>query len=170
MFFLIFIDYFSKRNLANKNYYTKKSYFSIKIDVHMANFKGQKFKFYIIKLIISAFAVLITAWLLTGVKIGEPVFINSLLIALVLSFLNSFLKPVLILLTIRVTIYTFGLFLLVINALIILLASEFIDGFEVDGFLPAIAFSIILSIVTAILDAFGKIKIVQNKTIEKNEQ
>lgn len=123
--------------------------------------KRNKITSYIFKIIISSFAVLITAWLLPGVSIGEPRYINSLLIALVLSFLNSFLKPVLILLTIKVTFYTFGLFLLVINAIIILLAGHFIEGFEVKGFLPAIAFSIILSIVTAILDAFGKIKVVR---------
>lgn len=127
----------------------------------MASQKQQKIKMYIFKIIISSFAVLITAWLLPGVFIGEPVYLNSLLIALVLSFLNNFLKPVLVLLTIKVTFYTFGLFLLVINALIILLAGEFIKGFEVSGFLPAIAFSIILSLITAILDAFGKIKIVR---------
>lgn len=129
--------------------------------------KRRKFKFYFLKIIISSFAVLITAWILPGVKIGDPIYINSLLIAFVLSFLNTFLKPILVILTIKVTIYTMGLFLLVINALIILLAGKFIDGFEVDGFLPAIAFSIILSIVTAILDAIGKIKIVQYNSIEK---
>ncbi len=132
----------------------------------MANVKRQKIKLFFIKIIVSSFAVLITSWLLPGVSIGEPKYINSILIAFVLSFLNSFLKPILILLTIKVTFYTFGLFLIVINALIILLASEFIESFKVDGFLPAIAFSIILSIITAILDAFGKIKIVQNKPIE----
>lgn len=114
---------------------------------------------YLVRLVISSFAVAITAWLLGGVHIGEPKYINALLVAFVLSLLNSFIKPLLVFFSIPVTIFSFGFFLLAINAGIILLASNIVDGFKVDGFWWALAFSIILSIVTAILDAIGNAKI-----------
>jgi len=114
---------------------------------------------YLIRLIISSFAVAITAWLLGGVHIGEPRYLNALMVAFVLSLLNSFIKPALVFFSIPVTIFSFGFFLLVINAGIILLASNIVDGFKVDGFWWALAFSIILSFVTAILDAIGNTKV-----------
>jgi putative membrane protein len=103
--------------------------------------------------------VAITAWLLGGVHIGEPRYLNALMVAFVLSLLNSFIKPILVYTSIPVTIFSFGFFLLVINAAIILLASNIVDGFKVDGFWWALAFSVILSIVTAILDAIGNAKV-----------
>ncbi len=72
--------------------------------------------------------------------------------AFVLALLNTFLKPLMVILTIPFTIVTFGLFLLVINALIIMLVSAIIPSFKVDGFWWAMLFSIILSIVTWLLD------------------
>jgi putative membrane protein len=114
---------------------------------------------YLIRLVISSFAVAITAWLLSGVHIGEPIYLNALMVAFVLSLLNSFIKPILVFFSIPVTIFSFGFFLLVINAGIILLASNIVDGFKVDGFWWALAFSIILSFVTAILDAIGNTKV-----------
>lgn len=130
----------------------------------MQNLK--KTGFYLIELIISSFAVYITGWLMSNVHIGHPAYINSLLIAFVLLLLNKFLKPVLVLLTIPVTFFTFGLFLLIINALIILLASEFVSSFSVDGFWSALFFSIILSIITSLLEAIGRIKLVTYKSNE----
>jgi putative membrane protein len=123
----------------------------------------QKIGFYLIKLVISSFAVYITGWLLPNVEIGHPAYLNSLLIAFVLLVLNKYLKPVLIILTIPVTLFTFGFFLLIINAVIILLSSEFVDSFVVDGFWTALFFSIILSIVTSLLESIGRIKIITNK-------
>lgn len=128
----------------------------------MRNFK--KFGFYLMKLIISSFAVYITGWLMSSVHIGYPAYINSLLIAFVLLLLNKFLKPVLVFLTIPVTFLTFGLFLFIINALIILVASEFVDSFSVDGFWSALFFSIILSIITSLLESIGRIKVVTYKS------
>jgi putative membrane protein len=63
-------------------------------------------------------------------------------------------KPILVLFTLPVTILTFGLFLLVINAVIILLADAFISGFSVDGFWVALLFSLLLSIVQSLLFSF----------------
>ena len=111
----------------------------------------------ILKLLISGLAVFFTDWLLSGIDVTN--FTNALLIAIVLAFLNTFLKPVLVLLTIPFTIFTLGLFLLAINAGIILLASKLIDGFFVDGFWWALLFSVILSITTSILEGLTKTKV-----------
>jgi putative membrane protein len=110
-----------------------------------------------LKLLISGLAVFFTDWLLSGIDVTN--FTNALLIAIVLAFLNTFLKPVLVLLTIPFTIFTLGLFLLAINAGIILLASKLIDGFFVDGFWWALLFSIILSITTSILEGLTKTEV-----------
>jgi putative membrane protein len=107
----------------------------------------------LIKIIISAFAVIISSYLLHGVKVDG--FITAMIVAAVLSILNNLLKPILILLTIPITFFTFGLFLLVINAAIIMLTSHIVPGFKVDGFWWALGFSIILTIVTGVLESFN---------------
>jgi putative membrane protein len=78
------------------------------------------------------------------------------MLAVVLAFLNAVVKPILTVLTIPITIFSLGLFLLVINAGIILMAQKLVNGFRVDGFLTALIFSVILSLSTGILNAvFG---------------
>ena len=111
---------------------------------------------FILQLIISTLAVLIASYILPHVSIENNSFLTALVVAAVLSFLNSVVKPIMILLTIPVTIFSFGLFLLVINAAIILLASHLVEGFHVDGFWWALLFSFILSIVTSILEGIKK--------------
>jgi len=111
---------------------------------------------FIIKLIISTLAVLIASFLLPGVKIEDNSFFTALVVAAVLAFLNGVVKPIMIILTIPVTIFTFGLFLIVINALTIMLADRLVDGFEVKGFWWALLFSFILSITTSILENIKK--------------
>ncbi|MDH3381912.1 MAG: phage holin family protein, partial [Flavobacteriaceae bacterium] len=69
----------------------------------------------------------------------------ALILAVVLGLLRIFVKPLLILFTLPVTVFTLGLFLLVINALIILIADHLVKGFHVDGFWYALLFSILLS-------------------------
>ena len=91
-----------------------------------------------------------SSYLLPGVHITG--FLSAVVLALVLAVLNTIVKPILIFLTIPVTILTLGLFLLVINALLILLAGVIVPGFIVDGFWWALLFSLVLSITTAILD------------------
>lgn len=103
----------------------------------------------IISLVISAVAVILTAYLLPGVTVAG--FLPALLVAIVLGFLNAFVKPILILLTLPINIVTIGLFTFVINALIILLVSQIVPGFRVDGFWWALLFSVILSIVNGLL-------------------
>ena len=87
--------------------------------------------------------------ILKGVHI--PDFKDALILALVLALLNTFIKPLLVLLTLPFTIITLGLFLFVINAIIILLADGLMDGIKIDGFLWALIFSLVLSFVTSVL-------------------
>jgi putative membrane protein len=104
---------------------------------------------FILRLLLSALAVVLLANILPGVHVAT--YGIAILVALVLSLLNMLVKPLLVILTLPVTILTLGLFLLVINALIILLASSLVSGFNVDGFWWAILFSLLLSVLQSIL-------------------
>lgn len=108
----------------------------------------------LIRLLINALAVFIIAHLLGGVEVDG--YLGAIIVALVLAILNLFVKPILIIFTLPVTILTLGLFLLVINALIILLADKLIDGFGVNGFWTALIFSVLLSILQSILHTIFK--------------
>ena len=102
----------------------------------------------ILRLLIYTCAVLITAWLLPGIQVEN--FITALMVAIALAILNTFIRPLLVFLTIPVTIVTLGLFLLVINALIIMLIGRIVPGFVVEGFWWALLFSVILSIIASL--------------------
>jgi putative membrane protein len=108
----------------------------------------------IIKLLLSAVAVIATAYLLDPHVHVDSFFPTAILVAAVLSIFQIFLKPILVVLTIPVTVITLGLFLWVINAALTLLTDWFIDGFQVDGFLWAVIFSLILAVLVSILHAF----------------
>jgi putative membrane protein len=101
----------------------------------------------ILRIIISAVVAFALSYILSGVHIQS--FVTALILAIVLGLLNIFVKPLLIILTLPITIFTFGLFLFVINALIILLAAKFVNGFRVDGFWWALLFSLLLSVLTS---------------------
>jgi putative membrane protein len=101
----------------------------------------------ILRIIISAVVAFGLSYILSGVHIQS--FVSALILAVVLGLLNILVKPILIILTLPITIFTFGLFLFVINALIILLAAKFVNGFRVDGFWWALLFSLLLSILTS---------------------
>jgi putative membrane protein len=103
----------------------------------------------VLRIIISAIVAFALSYILSGVHIQS--FVTALILAIVLGLLNIFVKPLLIILTLPITIFTFGLFLFVINALIILLAAKFVNGFKVDGFWWALLFSLLLSILTSFL-------------------
>ena len=107
---------------------------------------------FILKIVLTAVAVLVIAHFLPGVSVAN--FTSSVIVAVVLALLRVTIKPLLIILTLPVTIVTLGLFLLVINALIILLADNLIDGFYVTGFWIALLFSLILSVFESILYSF----------------
>ena len=110
---------------------------------------------FIIKLIISTVAIIILAKLLPGVSLNPP-YTTALLVAVVLILLNTLVKPILIIFTLPITIVTLGLFLLIINALIILLADKLIDGFAVNSIWTALLFSILLSFLQSVLQSLLK--------------
>ena len=101
----------------------------------------------LLRIVISAVVAFGLSYVLSGVHINS--FVTAFMLAIGLSLLNIFVKPILIILTLPITIFTFGLFLFVINALIILLAAKFISGFRVDGFWWALLFSLLLSVLTS---------------------
>lgn len=109
---------------------------------------------FLVRLILSALAVIIVSYLLPGVYVDG--FLVALVLALVLSLLNFIVKPILIIFTIPLTVLTLGLFLLVINALIILLADALVPGFVVDGFWWALLFSLLLSLTNALLSDLSR--------------
>ncbi len=109
---------------------------------------------FLLKIILSAIAVLVLAEILPGVGVDN--YVSALIVAVVLVILNAFVKPVLVFLTLPATVITLGLFLLVINAAIILLADYFIAGFNVNGWLWALIFSVLLSIFQSILHSVLK--------------
>jgi putative membrane protein len=104
----------------------------------------------IIKFLINGFAVYATAYLLSGVEVSN--FVVALITAVVIAALNIFIKPILIILSLPVTILTLGLFTFVIDALIVLLVSKIVPGFAIDGFWTAVVFSIILTVISYVLD------------------
>lgn len=105
----------------------------------------------IIKLLITALVAYFLPRILNGVHVAD--FTSAIIFAIVLGLLNLIVKPILQLFSLPITIITLGLFSLVINALITLLAAYFTDGIHVDGFWWAFIFSIALSIITSILES-----------------
>ncbi|SNS15219.1 putative membrane protein [Belliella buryatensis] len=103
----------------------------------------------IVQLILGGIAVLITSYLLPGVSVED--FLTGVVIAALIALLNITIKPILILLTIPITVVTLGLFLIVINALLILLAAYIVHGFSVDGFWWAVLFGLILGLINSLL-------------------
>lgn len=108
----------------------------------------------ILRLLLNAIAVVILSYILPGV--GVDSMMTAIIVAVVLSVLNFLVKPILVILTLPITILTLGLFLLVINAIIILFAANLIEGFQVVSFWWAIIFSLLLSILQAILHSVLK--------------
>ncbi|MEH6406749.1 MAG: phage holin family protein [Leeuwenhoekiella sp.] len=103
----------------------------------------------LLKLVLTALAVLLLAHLLPGIYVDS--FITSLVVAIVLALLRLIVKPILIIFTLPITILTFGLFLLFINAFVIIMAGYFVEGFNVNGFWSALIFSLLLSLFQSIL-------------------
>ncbi|WP_462249995.1 phage holin family protein [Ekhidna sp.] len=108
----------------------------------------------IVKIVLSALAVIVAAYLLPGIYVDG--FFTAIVIAIVLSLLNAVVKPLLILLTLPITLLTLGVFLLVINALIILLADSLISGFVVHNFWWALIFSLLLSLINSLFSDLRK--------------
>jgi len=105
---------------------------------------------FIIKILLSAFSVIVASWILSGVEIRN--YFTAIGVAFVLAILNLILRPILVILTIPITVFTFGLFLLVINALIALLADRIVPGFYLAGFWAAFWFSLIVTILNYLIN------------------
>jgi putative membrane protein len=105
-------------------------------------------------LLINTISIFAVSYILTGIEVGS--FQTALIVAVVMAVLNVTLKPLLILITIPITIITFGLFLLVVNVLVLYAAEALIDGFHIAGFWWALAFSLLVSFVNSILYGPGK--------------
>ena len=106
---------------------------------------------FLLQWLVSGLAIIITAYLLPGVRVAG--FFAALVTALILGLINAFIRPVLILLTLPLNILTLGLFTLVINALLIMLAAAIVPGFAVQGFWWALLFGLVLAIVNYALGA-----------------
>jgi putative membrane protein len=107
-----------------------------------------------LRLLLNALAILITAYLLPGVTVGGP--LTAIVVAVVLGLINLFIKPILVILTLPITILTLGLFYVFINAILIQLTSAIVRGFDVTNFWWAVLFSIVLAIVNAFLNEVSK--------------
>ena len=116
----------------------------------MITFEQNNSMRFLIRIIVIAVVSFALAQVLKGIKIDT--FWTAIVFALVLAILNIFIKPLIILLTLPVTILTLGLFLFIVNALVVLLASKFVDGITISSFGWALLFSLILSFVTSILE------------------
>lgn len=104
---------------------------------------------WILRLLVTAAIAFILAHLLPGVEVKN--YGTAVLFAFVLGLLNVFLKPFLILLTLPLTILTFGLFLFVINTITVMLASDWVKGFRIESFGSGLLFSLLLTLITSLL-------------------
>jgi putative membrane protein len=103
----------------------------------------------LLRWLINALAIMVAAYLLPGVFVSS--LWVALVVAVVLGLLNVFMKPLLILLTLPVTVLSLGLFVFVINAVLVLLVGQIVPGFFVSGFWSALLFSLVLSLLHSFL-------------------
>jgi putative membrane protein len=95
------------------------------------------------RLIVNALIIFLVSLLLPGFEVAS--FYTAIIVAIILGLINVTLKPILIILTLPITIVTLGLFTFVINALLLLLTASIVKGFEIHGFLWALAASLVIS-------------------------
>ncbi len=108
----------------------------------------------VVKLLIATLAVFLSAYLIPGVSVDS--FQTAFIVAIVLGVLNVFLKPLLVILALPVTILTLGLFSFVINIALIYLAAYIVPGFEISGILAALLFGLLVSIISSFLNLLSK--------------
>ena len=104
---------------------------------------------FLLRILITALVAFGLAHFLKGIHVDT--FWTALIFALILAVLNVLVKPILILLTLPLTIMTLGLFLFVINALVVLLASRFVDGFSINNFWWGLLFALLISLITSVV-------------------
>ena len=105
-------------------------------------------------LLINVIAVAVAAYILPGIHVDG--WMSALAVAVVLGIVNAFIKPIVTLLTLPLTILTLGLFLIVINIALVFLVAAIVPGFRVDGWLSALLFSIVVSVVGSVLQGLTK--------------
>ena len=111
-------------------------------------------KHLLIRMLISSVAVLAVAKLLPGIEVYN---LSALLITVVLlGILNAILRPIMVVLTLPVTLITFGFFIFIINGIILYLISLLVDGFEISSVFVAVIASILITIVSGIINWLGK--------------
>ncbi len=115
---------------------------------------------FLVRLIVSTLSVFFAAYVLNGVEV--PKFTTAIWIALAIGLLNLFVRPILIFLTLPATLITFGLFLFVINAIVVLMAASLVKNFEVQSFGWALLFSLLVSFFNGIMLAIGGYKKTNN--------
>lgn len=104
---------------------------------------------FLVRLLLTAVAVFAGAYLIPGVEVKN--FWTAIIVAIVMGLLNLVVKPILVILTLPITILTLGLFYLVINVVIIYLTDYFVTDFTVRGFVPALLFSLLVALINAVL-------------------
>ena len=113
-----------------------------------------RMKNFLIRLLLYSLAILITAYILPGVTVGD--WLDAIILAGVLAVLNYIVKPVLVVITIPITVITLGLFMLVINTVIILIAEWLVSGFDVRNFWWALLFGLIVSLINSVFNNLAK--------------
>ncbi len=108
----------------------------------------------ILRLVASTLSVFTAAYIIPGVTVDS--WKTALIVALVLGFLNMFIKPILVILTLPVTILTLGIFYLLINALMVIITASLVSGFQVDSIVAALLFGILVSVVNSFLSSLAK--------------
>jgi putative membrane protein len=109
-----------------------------------------------VRLIVRTLAVFFTAYLVPGVDVDG--FTTAIWVAVVLGLLNATVKPLLILLTLPLTLFTMGIFLLVINGIVVVLADRWIDGFALRDFTAAVVMSVVVSVLSAVMERLQRPK------------
>jgi len=109
------------------------------------------------RFVVTVLAVMITQYIMQPAVQVNGIW-TAIVVAAIIGLLNAFLKPILVILTIPITLFSFGLFLLVINGIIVAIAVKLVPGFEVRSFGWAIFFSIVLSILNAFLEGIFGLK------------
>lgn len=107
-----------------------------------------------LKWIAYTLVIIFTAWIVPGISVEN--FLTAMFVCVILALINTFIKPILQIISFPLTILTLGLFALVINALMLMLAGWIAPGFEVDGFLSALLGSILLSLFSIGIDLIGQ--------------
>lgn len=121
----------------------------------------------IVRLLINALGLILISEFVSGINVDN--FYAAIIAALVLGLLNIFVKPILLILTLPITILTLGLFAFIINGALFLFAASFIDGFDVDNFWYALLGSLIMSVISALGNSFVKQDKNQPKRVEYRE-